>query len=314
VKQKAKDSLVAAHRSQLIRSVDLHAAAKSIKAMSKSERVDILKPILKRFGINSNGFRSQKGGGRKLYQKRQSKIIDIGVKNNALLPLIKKLSNKKSSKVVSNKLSQVKNIFPDQTRLNLVLVLITSWREGTSHVTTQKTKLIHTYWDDAGLDFLWKQRNKLGLPSSVLRKWKKRPSFINPETGKRVFPGAIPAKDLVLAYAATNRYKFKIFEFHVKKILGKKAGNATLKKLKPDARMFWTAFAFLRPGGAPFGKAKGQGFGAKAAVGYLAAKAKNKGRDLDLNDILTERYLHRYGAIRNAKARAVEAVYLESFL
>ena len=207
---------------------------------------------------------------------------------------------------------QIETVFPDQNQSQLFLALVTSWREGTKQVTSMKSELQHTYFDDAGLDFLWEIRTKLELPASITSMWEERESFINTETNKRVFPGAIPARDFVLAYAATNRYKFKLFKKHVRRILGENEGNDALDNLNADARILWMAFAFLRPGGKKFGDAKGQSFGVKALVGYFLHKATIKGSNIDLNEILTDQSLHKYGAIRNAKARAAEAAFLES--
>lgn len=295
---------------QSIQKDKLQAVFQAAKNMTKLERVNCMKLNAVRFGIPDLGFKSKKGGGGKLYQKQGLIPIDVG--RHTLLSLLNKLSKKKNSEIVTDKLSQIENIFPNQNRTQLFLALITSWREGTSQVTNEKTELMHTYFDDAGLDFLWEIRTKLELPAFITNKWEERESFINPETNKKVFPGAIPAHDFVLAYAATNRYKFKIFEKHVRKILGPEIGNEALDNLTLDACIFWTSFAFLRPGGKKFGEAKGQSFGAKAAVGYLLHKAINEGRKADLNEVLTDQLLHKYGAIRNAKARAAETLFLES--
>ncbi len=295
---------------QSIKNDVLQVTTQAIKNMDSSERVEYMKVIAMRFGIPEGGFKSKKGGGGKLYQKKGVKLIDIG--KHTLFSLINQLSKEKNSRIVAKKLTQIENIFSDQNQSQLFLALVTSWREGTSQVTSEKSELKHTYYDDAGLDFLWEIRTKLELPSFITSVWEERESFINPETNKRVFPGAIPARDFVLAYAATNRYKFKIFERHVRKIVGETTGNDALDNLSLDARITWMAFAFLRPGGKKFGDAKGQSFGAKALVGYLLNKATTEGRAIDLNEILTDQFLHKFGAIRNAKSRAAEAAFLES--
>ncbi|MFT5846767.1 hypothetical protein [Psychroserpens sp.] len=295
---------------QSIKNAILQPAMLAVKTMEGSERVAYMKINANRFGIPDNGFKSKKGGGGKLYQKKGTTPIDLG--QYTLASLIKKLSKEKNSNIVSKKLAEIETVFPDQSQEELFLALVTSWREGTSQVMTMNSELKHTYYDDAGLDFLWEIRTKLELPSSILSVWEERESFINPETDKRVFPGAIPARDFVLAYAATNRFKYNIFERHARRILGEDAGNKALANLNPDAHILWTAFAFLRPGGRKFGDAKGQSFGAKALVGYLLDKATSQGYQVDLNEILTDQSLHKYGAIRNAKARAAETVFLQS--
>lgn len=288
----------------------LQATTQALKTMEKSERVVYMKFNATRFGIPDNGFKSKKGGGGKLYQKKGIKLIDIG--KHTLFALVNKLSKERNSRIVAKKLIQIKNVFPDQNQSQLFLALITSWREGTSQVTSVKTELKHTYADDAGLDFLWEIRTKLELPSSITSTWEERDSFINTETNNRVFPGAIPARDFVIAYAATNRYKLKLFERHVRRILGTEVGNDALDNLSSDARILWEAFAFLRPGGKKFGDAKGQSFGVKALIGYFLHKSTTEGRNIDLNEILKDQFLHKYGAIRNAKARAAETAFLES--
>lgn len=295
---------------QSVKNNILQNTTKAIMLMERSERVEFMQHNAIHFGIPESGFKSKKGGGGKLYQTKGNKLIDIG--KHTLFSLINKLSKEKNSRIVSNKLTQIENIFPDQNQSQLFLALVTSWREGTSQVTSNKSALKHTYSDDAGLDFLWEIRTKLELPSSVTSVWEERDSFINPETNNRVFPGAIPAHDFVLAYAATNRYKFKMFERHVRRILGEKEGNEALVNLNTDALILWMAFAFLRPGGKKFGEAKGQSFGVKALIGYFLDKTSKEGRNIDLNEILTDQLLHKYGAIRNAKARAAEAAFLES--
>lgn len=288
----------------------LQVTAQALKDMEKSGRVELMRISAKRFGIPENGFKSKRGGGGKLYQKKRGKLIDIG--KHTLFSLVNKLSKEKNSRIVSEKLAQIEEIFPDQNQSQLFLALVTSWREGTSQVISIKSQLKHTYHDDAGLDFLWEIHNKLELPSSILNKWEKRESFINLETNNMVFPGAIPARDFVLAYAATNRYKFEIFEENARRILGTKEGNDALDNLNSDALILWMAFAFLRPGGKNFGDAKGQSFGVKATIGYLLHKATIEEHDIDLNEILSDQSLHKYGAIRNAKARAAEALFLKS--
>ena len=288
----------------------LQVSAQALKNMDRSERVEYMRLQAKSFGIPNNGFKSKKGGGGKLYQKKGNKLLDVG--KHTLFSLVNKLSKEKNSRIISKKLAQIETIFPDQNQSQLFLALVTSWREGTSQVFSLKSELQHTYEDDAGLDFLWEIHTKLELPSTITNVWEERESFKNEETKKKVYPGAIPARDFVLGYAATNRYKFKMFEMHVRRIVGEKEGNVALNNLNADALLLWMAFAFLRPGGKIFGEAKGQNFGVKALVGYFLDKATRAGTKIDLNEILSDQSLHKYGAIRNAKARAAETMFLES--
>lgn len=81
---------------------------------------------------------------------------------------------------------------------NLMLTVVTAAREHSDSLADVSMRMIDT-WHEGGLDFLWAERKRLGLPRAITDAWRMRPTFISHETGHLVAPAFIPARDQVLA-------------------------------------------------------------------------------------------------------------------
>ncbi len=176
-------------------------------------------------------------------------------------------------------------------------------------------------WHDGGLDFLFDDKNRFGLPRSITDAWQERKKFISHETGNKVHPAYIPGRDQLLAYAAQLRFSYDhTFQANVTKILGRGAG-AALVQMSRVARLVWRAYAFLLPGGADYrprssvAAQSGQHFGCRTALLFLAHRGgeSSSGR-IDLNGILDIPDFTHVEAIRSARVRAAETLYLERML
>lgn len=202
---------------------------------------------------------------------------------------------------------------------NLILAMVSAAREYDGSLRARGTAMINTY-HRGGLDFLEKQKARLGLPRSVTSRWMPGNPILNDETMNEVYPERIPAHDQLLAYAAQIASSYvHAFQYHLQREFGEQAGEA-LAGASRASLLVWRAYAFLAPGGIPYDPAKplghqlGQHFGSRSALGYYGHLAKGEGRDASLDDVLTDRGLDRLEWIHSAKTRAAETLFVERLL
>ena len=164
-----------------------------------------------------------------------------------------------------------------------MLVMVIAQREACRSLTATGTTAIHTY-HQGGLDFLDKVKGQLGLPRSVTERVGAATSFVNTESNSEVFPEEIPARDQLLAYAATIAARFSHnFRRACAPSSGPDAGQA-LAGASRQSLLVWQAYAFLASGGArstrpnrPLSEQLGQKFGHRSALGYYAHRARTGG-------------------------------------
>ncbi len=278
----------------------LRAGAQLAMLGTPADRVATMSALAPRFGIPHGAWTTG-----------QSRLFVGG--DVRIAALLRRLASEKASKAAAVNLSRAER----HTGMDPYLVLTTAARENESSVTAQGSNMIDT-WREGGLDFLWKNRSRLGLPVSVTKNWKPVTPFKSPETGNIVEPGLVPARDQVLGYAAQTRLSFSTFERHVRSTLGDALGGAAIAALAVDARAVWQAYAFLAPGGTPFEQAAGiqhgQKFGVKSAFGYLLDKASRAGRAVDLNEVIYDSAIDGTDYVRIAKARAAEAAFIADYV
>ncbi len=275
-------------------------AALDLKALGRRA---LMEAIAVRFGIPKGGFRNLRNG---LYGKNR----DV-----RLIGLIRTLANERQSVAATANLKRASDLVPE---VPVSLVLITAAREHDSSVTTRSSRLVNT-WYEGGLDFLWQNRNRLGLPSDITKHWRAATPFTSPETGNVVHPGLIPASDEILGYAAQTRLSFSDFETQMIELLGEANGKEALAALTDEARQVWEALAFVVPRGRKFdpstvGQFTRRDFGVRSALGYLIDKAGKEGRDTSLNEILTDPSLNLSNHVKKAKVRAAEAAFVDELL
>ncbi len=75
-----------------------------------------------------------------------------------------------------------------------MLALVVAARGHHGALTAAGDHLINSY-SEGGLDFLWDEKEKLGLPRSVTRAWQPVEQFVNPESIREIHPAKIPAYD-----------------------------------------------------------------------------------------------------------------------
>ena len=202
---------------------------------------------------------------------------------------------------------------------DIMLTVVTTARESGSALSDVSMRMIDS-WNEGGLDFLWAERDRLGLPKSITHAWRRHDVMVSPETHNRVAPAWIPARDQTLAYAAQLRSSFgHEFRRHLTTLLGPQA-DAVIARASRPALLTWKAYSFLAPGGAPYDPAKtvaaqsGQPFGCRSALMFLANRAGPGKVPVDLNGILTVPDLNHVEWVRSSKVRAAEALFLERLL
>lgn len=199
---------------------------------------------------------------------------------------------------------------------DIMLTVVTAAREHGSALSDVSMRMIDT-WDDGGLDFLWAEKDRLGLPKSITGAWRRRDEMISPETHHRVAPAFIPARDQTLAYAAQLRSAYDHqFRRHLTDLLGAQADAAVARASRP-ALLVWKAYSFLAPGGAPYDPTRtvaaqsGQTFGCRSALLFLSHRAASRAPQLDLNEIVTVSDLNHVEWVRSSKVPTAEALFLE---
>jgi len=232
-----------------------------------------------------------------------------------LLGLLALMAHETAAKAIAFNLARVVRY----TDAHVLLALVTAAREHTSALTATGDRLIDS-WHEGGLDFLWKTKTSLGLPSALTDHWQPVPHFVSPETQHPVYPAYIPARDQTVVYAAQIGSSYQLsFKARVEAELGARSAE-TLARMSRASRLAWQAYAFLAPGGRRFQRAVpvraqlGRGFGVQTALGYLLAAARDDGRPLDLDRVLTDLALNGTEWVRSAKTRVAEALFLERLL
>jgi hypothetical protein len=205
------------------------------------------------------------------------------------------------------------------THVNIMLALVSAAREHHSSLTATGTGLINSF-DEGGLDFLWDEKKKLGLPHSVTKTWKRVKPFINDESNNFVHPAMIPARDQVTVYAAQLGASF---QNNFKQALAKELADqaeAALARASRVGLLVWQAYSFLAPGGEAFDSTKrlnvqlGQHFGIRTALGYVAHVAKGAKVAPDLDLIYKDVALNHTEWVRSSKTRTAETLFLERLL
>ena len=88
-----------------------------------------------------------------------------------------------------------------------MLGIVIAQREACRSLTATAKTAIQTY-HQGGLDFLDKEKGQLGLPASITSAWGRALRCSTAESSNEVFPENIPARDQLLAYAATIAARF----------------------------------------------------------------------------------------------------------
>jgi hypothetical protein len=208
------------------------------------------------------------------------------------------------------------------TDTNFFLTFVTAAREHASALTATGGKMVDS-WREGGMDFLWKNKDQLGLPKAVTGGWAPVPKFRSPETHHIVEPAYIPARDQTVVYAAQISSSFqRHFKARLQHELGADASIA-LATSSRVARLVWQAYAFLAPGGRAFDPEQplhaqtGQAFGSQTALGYIIhrARAKDAHALVNLDMIFQDPALnHATEWVRSAKTRVAETLFLERLL
>jgi hypothetical protein len=230
--------------------------------------------------------------------------------------LLGRLANPRQAKLVAANLARAGRY----VHVNLMLATVSAARESDRSLTATGADMVETF-NQGGLDYLWKQKNELGLPRTVTQTWQKGLIGVSPESHHTVYPAKIPAHDQLLAYAAQMAASFRLnFEANVRKELGDEAQSA-LASASRTALLVWQAYAFLAPGGGPYDPKKalreqlGMSFGHRSALSLYAQIARQQNRKPTLDDIVTDRtLLVHLEWCHSAKTRAAEALFMERLL
>jgi hypothetical protein len=209
-----------------------------------------------------------------------------------------------------------RDVFPDTA-----LLLAVTMRERPSAWTARGLERIETY-HEGGLDHLGSDLPRMrGLvPEATRRRWEATEAYRSLENGRSstVRPATLPARDQLLAYAATLRLREQRFEQHVRSVFGDRA-DALLASASPDARRAWIQATFGRPGVTHYDattssfqrNASGRELvSAHAALERIAAEAEARGEAPSLDAIFTDPLLARHATFQRARITALEAQLL----
>jgi hypothetical protein len=198
-----------------------------------------------------------------------------------------------------------------------MLTLTTAQREHGSALCAASSRLVDSFWE-GGLDHLWPERNRLGLPASVVGRWKRIFPYPNPDAHlplsqqpPLVEPAMISARDQVMIYAAQINASFQRFQTQLSMLKVRAVSTRV-------ALIVWQALCLLAPGGTPFRKGRslasqiGQRFGAQSILQYLMDASAGGGIDLDR--VSRDPGLNESAWVRSAKIRATECLFLERLL
>ena len=229
-----------------------------------------------------------------------------------LRALLAKMANEHEAKLIANNLDRAGRY----THVNIFLALAIAAREHHQAVTATGSNLINSF-QEGGLDYLWDEKKKLGLPHSVTRTWQPAVPILNPESMHEVHPARIPAHDQMLVYAAQIGASFNL---NFKQALASQFGadaDPALARATRISLLVWQVYAFLAPGGEAYdgkktlGAQLGQNFGSRTALGYVAYSASAASVKPDLDLILRDRHLNQTEWVRSAKTRAAETLFFE---
>lgn len=198
---------------------------------------------------------------------------------------------------------------------DIMLALGTAARESWKAVAASGSGSVDTFYE-GGLDFLWKNKEKLGLPKAITDRWKPIDEFVSPETGRVVHPAEIPETDQLLGYAAQINSSYqRNFAESVRKFVS--PDTSVLGEVRRAALIVWKALAFLGPSGRDYDASKtvaaqsGHGIGQATVVQFLAHRRKGRPAPEILEGIISEKELNQVEKVRIAKARTAEALFLE---
>ena len=229
--------------------------------------------------------------------------------------MLRRLAHANLAKAVSQNLDRVTRF----VSADVMLTLVVAARENANSIGAVSMQRIDT-WHEGGLDFLYKEKDKLGLPASITNTWQKVTPFVSQETHRMVYTAEIPARDQVIAYAAQlNASMHNTFNRHRQWAKGKYIVPASGSRV---AMLFWKAYAFLAPGGPAFDEKKsfdsqlGQKFGCFTAITYLSITPPPPAqRGINLFDrAFADTQLNKSEWVRIAKALVAETLSLERLL
>jgi hypothetical protein len=280
--------------------VQLHAAASMAAGLGIGGRKDLMNAIGTVLGIPPGGWNHG--------------ISRLMVNNDIrLVGLLRRLMNDTFCRSVALNLSRARQY----VNIEVMLSLCTAARESDSSIGATGGKMVHSFYE-GGMDYLWDQRQQLGLPRAITDSWREIKRFVNDETGSRVHPAFIPARDQVVAYAAQMNSSFeRVFLRAVDTFFPE--GRQSARSLPRPALSVWKAYAFLSPGGRAYIPSRsvaaqsGQPFGVVTAVEYLAHQSKNTARTAasGLGSIIEDPALNNVEWIRIAKVRVAESLFME---
>jgi hypothetical protein len=279
---------------------ELAAIGRLAADLGRAGRVQAVNAIGSQLGVPAGGWPSG-----------QSKLFERG--DVRLTGLFSLFSRPRMAAAIANNLARVAQF----GAVSPMLSLVTAQREHGSAVYAAGRGMIDSFWQ-GGLDHLWPERNRLGLPPSVVGRWERIPPYPNPDAhlplSQRppdVEPARIPAGDQVLIYAAQINASYLRFQTLL----------SSLRRRALSSRvgtMIWQALCFLAPGGARFDREKplevqiGQRFGAQSILEYLAQRSATG--ELNLDGVFETRELNASAWVRSAKIRTTEALFLERLL
>jgi hypothetical protein len=265
----------------------------------RSGRIGGLSSIASRLGIPSGAW----AGRSKLFEHGDARVAG----------LLRLLSRPRVASTIATNLAPAIRF----GEVSPMLTLVTAQREHGTALYAASARLVDSFWE-GGLDHLWPERNNLGLPESVVGKWKPIRPYPNPdahlplsERVPLVEPAMIPARDQLMIYAAQINASFQRFLVRL-----------SFARLRPVSTrvgtVVWQALCFLAPGGAHFRVGEslagqiGQRFGAQSILEYLMGAATGGGIDLDR--VFKDPLLNHSAWIKSAKIRAAECMFLERLL
>lgn len=270
--------------------------------LGKGGRAMLMNQIGLVLGIPPGGWNGQA----KLFERGEVRIVGH----------LHIMANERQAKRIAGNLDRASRV----TDANIMMAMVVAAREHHTALTATGTTPIDSY-SQGGLDFLGKQKDRLGLARSITRNWIPMRPRLNPETMHDVFPAWLPAHDQMIAYAAQQAASFRnSFARSLKAAFGD-AADAALVGASRGALLVWQAYTFLAPGGNEYDPNKklpeqlGQKFGHRSALGLYAHTARQEGRKPSLEDVLTDKtLLVHLEWFRSAKTRAAETLFLEQLL
>jgi hypothetical protein len=270
---------------------------------TQADRTRLMNEICGLLGVPQGGWTSP-----------QSRLFDRG--DVRLVWLLRRLAKRRSAENTVQNLQRTTRFVDAE----VMLTLVTAARENAGSVGAVTIQPIDT-WSEGGLDFLWEERDRLGLPKSITSQWRQVAPFRSPETGSIVHPAEIPARDQVLAYAAQMNASFRNSLNRYRQWLNSQPSPSTVPSDGCRvATLIWKAYAFLAPGGLEFSSNQsfdsqlGQRFGCFTALTYLSKSPSSDPAARHFDRIISEAQLNRVEWVRIAKVRVAEALYLERLL